>query len=180
MTKAFMTNVILELFIEGGRNRELANRAGDGLRILVARLAPHIVLDVSVLNATDIRRHRFPWGGVERDVPYHAPTSPGRQTLLMTDEPIGAQGWGWPGCGVVSIPALNAKRAAGGDIADIVIHEWIHTLQGMIINGRPVPFADDAERLGYTSVTGADGEPTWHAWFRFALGGEGQSASPSL
>src|SRR6266536_1430601 len=111
---------------------------------------------------------------------WHASTSPGRQTLLMTDEPIGAQGWGWPGCGVVSIPALNAKRAAGGDIADIVIHEWIHTLQGMIINGRPVPFADDAERLGYTSVTGADGEPTWHAWFRFALGGEGQSASPSL
>ena len=64
MTKAPMTNLILELFIEGGRNRELANRAGDGLRILVARLAPHIVLDVSVLNATDIRRHRFPWAAL--------------------------------------------------------------------------------------------------------------------
>ena len=172
-----MTNLILELFIEGGRDRDLADRAGDGLRVLVARLAPHIVLDVSVLKATDIRRHRFPWGGVERDVRYHAPTSPDRQTLLMTHEPIGAEGWGWPGCGVVSIQALNAKRAAGGDIADIVIHEWIHTLQGTIINGRPVPFADDAERWGYISVPGADGKPTWHAWFRIALGGEGRSSS---
>ncbi len=172
-----MTNVILELFSERGRDRDLADRASNGLRILVAHLAPHIGLDVRVLNATHIRRHRFPWGGVERDVPCHAPTLPGRQTLLMTDEAIGAQGWGWPGCGVVSIPALNAKRSAGGDIADIVIHEWIHTLQGTIINGKPVPFADDAECLGYTSVAGADGEPTWHAWFRFALGGEGQASS---
>jgi hypothetical protein len=60
---------------------------------------------------------------------------------------------------------------AGGDVGDILIHEWLHTIQNLPINGRPVPFADDAEKMGFNGLPGSDGKLTWHAWYRFALGG---------
>jgi len=50
--------------------------------------------------------------------PYHAASDPARQTLLITNEDIGqctgAQGWGWPGNGVLAKSALIAKATAGG------------------------------------------------------------------
>src|SRR5207244_5627273 len=95
----------------------------------------------------------------------------GHQTLLITSDDIQAQGWGWPGSCVVSKGALSSKAVKGGNMADILIHEWIHTIQGKVINARPVPVADDAEKLGFSCTQGADGEPIWHDWYRFALGG---------
>jgi hypothetical protein len=90
---------------------------------------------------------------------------------VQESEDIQAQGWGWSGSCVVSKQALNIKAAKGGNTADILIHEWIHTIQGVIMNGRLVPFADDAQKMGFRCTLGADGEPIWHEWYRFALGG---------
>ena len=75
------------------------------------------------------------------------------------------------GYGVVSAQLMRQKVKAGGDPSDILIHEWLHTIQGAVINGRAVPFADDAEKMGFAGVPGPDGELTWHAWYTFALGG---------
>jgi hypothetical protein len=74
---------------------------------------------------------------------------------------------------VVSLAAAKAKESNGGDPIDIVIHEWIHTLDGQIIDGRAVPFVDDAGDHGYAGVPGADGEPRWEEWYRRCLGGAG-------
>jgi hypothetical protein len=136
-------------------------------------LAPQIALTVHVLKAYEICRADV--GG--RDVPYHPPSASSRQSLLITSEPIGAHGWGWPPCCVVSRGRLEWKAANGGDPADLLIHEWLHTLVGMTINGRPVPFADDAEKLGFSGVPGPDGDDTWHEWYRYALGGDGRQGS---
>jgi hypothetical protein len=162
-----MNQFALELYFESEDDRALAERASAALKKLVGDIAPHVVLDVTVLQARSISRHRFERGG-SHDVPHHG--RPGRQTLLITREDIHAQGWGWPGSCVVSKQELSAKAASGGDMADILIHEWIHTIQGEMINGKAVPFADDAEKMGFTSTLGGDGRPTWRDWYRFALG----------
>lgn len=54
---------------------------------------------------------------------------------------LGAQGLGDGSlrCGCLSAQALKEKRSRGRNPADITVHEWIHTLQGLHINGRPVP-----------------------------------------
>jgi hypothetical protein len=132
----------------------------------VSDLAPQIALTVRVLKARETGRTDV--GG--RDIPYHAPSMPSRQSLLITSEPIGAQGWGWPPSCVVSRQRLEWKAANGGDPADLLIHEWLHTLAGMTIDGRPVPFADDAETHGFAGTPGPDGDDTWHEWYRYALG----------
>jgi len=164
---------MLELYFESDGDRDLTERLSAALQQLVRALAPHIALDVHVLEAHSFRRNVD--SGTGRDVPSHDPSVPGRQTLLITSEDIQAEGWGWPGSCVVSNQALNRKAAKGGNPAEILIHEWIHTVQGEVINGRPVPFADHAEKMGFRPTPGADGEPTWHDWYRFALGGSSRS-----
>jgi hypothetical protein len=165
-----MSRFTLELYFEND-DHDLAGRASAALRQLVSELAPNVVLEILILKAQSITRRVFDWGGSRRDVPCHDPSRPGHQTLLITSEDIQAHGWGWPGGCVVSKHALITKAANGGNPADLLIHEWIHTLQGVEINGRPVPFTDCAEEMGFIGIPGADGEPTWHEWYRFALGG---------
>jgi hypothetical protein len=58
-----------------------------------------------------ILRALFLAHGADRDVPYHPPTDPGHQTLLITNEDIGAKGWGWLGCCMVSSDALKTMAA---------------------------------------------------------------------
>jgi hypothetical protein len=164
-----LTRFVLELYFESDGDRDFAERASAALQQLVCEVAPHVALEVHVLEAYSVRRNFDP--SIQRDVPSHDPSLPGRQTLLITSEDIQAEGRGWGGNCVVSKRALDRKTANGGNPADILIHEWIHTLHGKVINGRQVPFTDDAEKMGFSSTPGADGEPTWHDWYRFALGG---------
>jgi len=166
-----MKRFTLEVYFENDDDRDLAERASAALLQLVADVAPHVALEVLLHKADSISRHSFDWGGSRRDVPCHDPVRPDHQSLLITSEDIEAQGWGWPGRCVVSKQALSSKAAKGGNEADILIHEWLHTIQGEIINGRPVPFVDDAEKFGFRCTLGVEGEPTWHGWYRFALGG---------
>jgi hypothetical protein len=166
-----MTSLTLELYFESDADRVFAERSGRALQQLVSEIAPNLDLDVLVFKAHSITRSKFDWGGSPRDVPSHGPSVPGRQTLLITREDIGAQGWGGPGACVVSKQEVEAKEAKGGNPADLLIHEWLHTLEGQVINGKPVPFADNAEQMGFTGIPGADGQDTWHDWYRFALGG---------
>jgi hypothetical protein len=163
------------VYFESENDRDFAERASGALQQLVGTIAPNVVLlEILTLKANLIRRHSFSWEGGERNVPYHPPSQLGRQTLLITSEDIQAQGWGWPGSCVVSKRELDIKAASGGNPADILIHEWLHSIEGQIINGRPVPFVDDDEQMGlmgFTGSVGTDGEPTWHDWYRYVLGG---------
>jgi hypothetical protein len=167
-----MKSLTLEIYYERVLDRVFAERVTAALSQLVRELAPHIALNIHLgeAEANSLARTNFEWGGAVRDVPWHKPRLREHQSLLITNEDIGAQGWGWKGACVVSKLALETKAARGGDPADVLIHEWIHTLQGMTINGRDVPFADDAERMGFDHAVGPDGEATWHDWYSFALG----------
>ena len=111
---------------------------------MVAQLAPHVRLEVIVLESVSIEHSH--WAG--HDLPRHAPSQPDRQTLLLTTEDIGAQGWGWPGRCVVSVPLMLDKVARGGDAADILVHV-----------GRLVPVR--ARRLTPSGVTRCSGAPRW-------------------
>lgn len=166
-----MNRFALEVYYESGDDRELAERARTALLELVTKLAPHVALEALVLRASSIRRGTFNWCGSRRDVPYHEPSRPNSQTLLITSEELGAHGWGWPGRCVVSKQALVLKIAEGGNEADLLIHEWLHTIYGEAINGRTVPYVDHADRFGFEGTPGPDGDLTWHAWYRFVLGG---------
>jgi hypothetical protein len=55
-------------------------------------------------------------------------------------------------------------------MADITIHEWLHTIEGQMIQGRSVPYVDSPEAHRFGSTVGADGQATWHDWYRFMLG----------
>jgi hypothetical protein len=161
----------LELYFEQDGDCTLAEATSAGLWKVVAHLAPHVQLIIEVQKATHIVRSEFEAGGVHHNVPNHNPSISGRQAILITSESIGGEGWAGPGRGVVSKPAIEAKKEAGGDATDILLHEWLHTIEGSVINGRSVPYADHAEQFGFHSVPGGDDQPTWHSWFRFALGG---------
>jgi hypothetical protein len=161
----------LDLFFEGEENEAFARELATNLATEVRRLAPHITLDVDVRQAVHVAPWPIEWSGRQVRAFQHAPTAPGRQSLLITDRDIGAQGWGTRTCAVVSKPAIEKKKRNGGNPVDIAIHEWIHTLEGTVINGRPVPFADVAEKCGFAGETGPDGELRWDAWYRYCLGG---------
>ena len=89
----------LELYYERPEDAALASEAAGALKAVVARLAPQIDLAVHVSPAVAITRSRFQYRGVAKDVPNHDPSIAGRQTLLLTAEDIGAQGWAGPGYG---------------------------------------------------------------------------------
>jgi hypothetical protein len=86
------TTFILELYFENEGDRAFAEGEADELKCLVHLLAPHIDLKVEVVKATVIERIQFYYLGTSYDVPNHAPSVEGRQSLLITSENIGAQG----------------------------------------------------------------------------------------
>jgi len=159
------TQFTLEIYYESGVDRATADMAADGMQSLLTelRLDPPITLSIDVLPATHVER---------TNLPYHVASRPGRQTMLLTNEPIGAQGWGWPGHCVVNVPLMMDKIRRRGNAADILVHEWIHTIHNATINGRVVPFADDAEKSGFVGTMGPDGELRWLPWFRHCLGSD--------
>jgi hypothetical protein len=83
-----MYTFVLEIYFENDQDRSVADRGAECLRRLVAALAPHIELQVVVIKASRICRNHFNWGGVDHYVPFHEPSSEGRQTLLITNESL--------------------------------------------------------------------------------------------
>ena len=160
----------LELYYEADGDRPLAEAAAARHRKLVSLLAPHIALRIDVRKASVIVRFPAPWGAT-RTFPSHEPSAAGAQALLITAEDIGAEGIAGPPQGCVSRRAIEGKLAKGADPADLTVHEWLHTIAGTLINGRPVPNPDHHSRFGFPlpSGRGPDGADTWHEWYRYAL-----------
>jgi hypothetical protein len=170
------THFTLELYYEHDDDRAFAEAVRVDLIELVRRLAPHLTLEVLVVKASAIRRG-------EADRPYHDAGAPGRQTMLVTREEVGAQGWGWTqedltgrgwgqqGHAVVSTQRMEDKARRGGDPADISIHEWLHTIEGLEIrDGDPVPWVDCGNLAApFPPTRGPDDEDVWHDWYRHML-----------
>jgi len=60
----------------------------------------------------------------------------------------------------------------GGNPADITVHEWRHTLEGVIMHGEPLPSPDNSSMHGQfckASGFGPDGQPTWYDWYSYLL-----------
>jgi len=161
------TSFLLEFYYEEPAYANFAAEYAGKLKTLVDALAPHICLTIQILPAKNIVR----WSCCEVNAPKIDPSSRDRQSLLMTEEGLG----GYYGFGAadgyccVSRLAMQRKLEKGGDPTDILIHEWLHTLCGKMINGECVPFADHAERFGFQGVKGPDGEDTWNEFYRCAL-----------
>jgi hypothetical protein len=163
---------VLELYHERKSQVALAALVREAHLRLVAALAPHLALDIRVLVATRIVRSAGIINGQRYDVPNQPPTSPKYQSLLITGEEIGYLGLAGPGQGCLSEAGLRAKLEAGGDLADISVHEWLHTLDGSCIGDRRIPSPDSNglhERFTEPSGRGADGDATWHDWYRYIL-----------
>lgn len=170
MHDATVRRFVLELYYGKG-DLDLGERSREALVSLVTRIAPNVELETHVLPARKILRTSFEVEGVRyENVPYHGPGSSGRETLLITPEQIGRDGFGWNGCCVVTRAAILRKAEHRGNPADLLIHEWLHTLYGEEIDGCPIPFVDHAGAFGFSGVRGLDGEDTWHEWYRYMLG----------
>jgi hypothetical protein len=165
----------LDLFYETDQDEVFAEQVSEGLQKAVGRVAAHVSLVIEHKLATQIEPWDVPWNGQIVHAIKHLPSDASRQSLLIANRYLVAQGFGTPGYCVVSKPRMEGKASAGGDPADISIHEWIHTIEGAVINGRVVPFADDAEKLAFVGAPGPDGELRWDSWFRYALGGSDES-----
>ena len=164
--------LVLELYYEDQSGHAFAQDSRLNLAQLVRKLAPHVNLEIDVLEARRIERSRFNALGQDHDVPNSPPSRSGRQSLLITNENIGAAGWAGPEKGCISRQEMEDKARRGGNSADITIHEWLHTIEGIEINGRRVPNPDRNTDYGYpdASGVGGDGEPTWYCWYSYALG----------
>ena len=165
------TSFTLELYFEDDCDRTFAEQEAAKLIELVRALAPHLVLEVKTRKATAISRSRFRFEDTQYDVPNQVPSRQGCQSLLITKEPIGASGWAGRGQGCLSKQALDEKAKKGANSADISLHEWMHTIEGLEINGRKIPHLHQNKELGFPSASGQgpDGENTWHDWYRYVL-----------
>jgi hypothetical protein len=161
----------LELYFERESDHAFVDDEAARLIALVAALAPHIDLEVLTSKATAITRVLFDSDGTRHDVPNQAPSKIGRQALLITNEDIGAEGWAGRVQGCLSKQRMEKKRMAGADSADITIHEWLHTIEGLEINGRMIPHPHLNASFGFPNPSGRgpDGGDTWHSWYRYEL-----------
>jgi hypothetical protein len=160
----------LELYYGADQDRSFAQEEAQRMIALLAKLAPHIELTITVMKATAPFRNRFESNGWH-DVPNHQPSKPGFQSLLITDEDIGAAGWSGPGTGCLSRTRLQDKRDRGGDSADISLHEWMHALYGLRMNGRELGWLHDNPKFGFADPDALDacGDGLWHKWYTFYL-----------
>jgi hypothetical protein len=148
------TAFTLELYYEPGVGQGFAADSAERLKRLVSMLAPHVDLTVLVLPTQNIVRSRFLYDGKTLDVPNHAPLSQQHQSLLITTEDIQAEGWAGLGRGCLSKSRMSAKINAGGDSADITIHEWLHTVEGAEIDGWRIPNPHSNGQYGFVNPSG--------------------------
>jgi hypothetical protein len=161
----------LQIFYEQSDDRQLSEDVANNLRELVNKLAPHIELQTSVLPATSIEMWRIDRDSSDACGPTHPPTSVDTQTLVVTNREFGSAGHGWAqGRACVSRREMETKARKCGDPTEIVIHEWLHTIVGRIINGRRITNPDQLID-GFTGPSGIrpDGAPQWFDWYRHLL-----------
>lgn len=161
----------LELYYEKDSDKDFANAEAKRMQDTLKQIAPHVTLDIEVLKATEIIRSRFTVDGTRHDVPNHKPKKPNNQTLLITDEEIGASGWGGPGACVVNRRKIQEELDAGDNPANITLHEWLHTIVRMPVNGRRLDWLHDNPAWGFPDADSNDktGDGVWHNWYRFYL-----------
>jgi hypothetical protein len=162
------TQFCLAIFFEQDHDERFAYEESDKLLRLVEELAPHIALNVEVFQASRILRARFSYGGRDYNVPNHEPVWRGGQTLLITNEEIGAEGWAGREMGCLSKRMMQLKAKRGQSSADITIHEWLHTIEGRTIDGRQVPHPHSAKSYGISKDTAVSYD-RWYSWYRFML-----------
>jgi hypothetical protein len=165
--------LVLELYYERDSDRAFAEEARAALLVLLSDIAPHVQLDVFVLKAVDLIWIGHPFDLGRSNIPNHLPTAEHHQSLLITNADLGPnyEGLAGPGKGCLSKQSMQEKLDQGGDSADISIHEWLHTIEGLKIGGRTLPSPDNngAYGFGMASGRGGDGKATWHDWYRFIL-----------
>jgi hypothetical protein len=165
-----MVTFTLELYYMKDSDKKFAEEEAKRMVTLLGKMAPHIELVVKVVKATAPFRSKFESNGWH-DVPNHHPSSKNFQSLLITEEDIGAAGWAGPAMGCLSKQRLQDKLARGGDSADISLHEWMHTLYGQKINGRELGWLHANPQFGFTDPDYLDkcGDGIWHRWYTFFL-----------
>ncbi len=168
------TEFSLEFYYEQDVDPRFVEVEAEKLRTLVHRLAPHIELRTKVYKAKNISTYPFCRDGKLYYIPEHEHTEEGSQTLVVTNNDIGSQGRSGPGKGCVCKPRMEQKIRAGGDSAEITIHEWLHTIEGKDINGRIIPSPDDKTdpRFVESTVRGPDGDIQWLDWYKYLLRAE--------
>ena len=104
-------------------------------------------------------------------MPQQAPTLPGYTSLLLTHERFGAQGIAGYPQGAVCVPLMVEKTAAGGNSADITIHEWLHMVVGQKVFNHTIPDPHSNVANGYPKPTrvGPDGQDNWDEWYEWML-----------
>lgn len=160
----------LELYYVRDEDRSFAEAEAKKMTALLAEIAPHIELQIKVLKSTSPVRSRFNSGGWH-DVPNQPASDRSAQSLLITDEDIGAAGWAGPGAGCLSKQRLEEKARKGGNSADISLHEWMHTIMGRKINGRELGWLHDNPQFGFADPDYVDkaGDGVWHRWYKYYL-----------
>jgi hypothetical protein len=160
----------LELYYIKDQDRSLAQGEAKKMVALLAEIAPHIELTIKVLKSTSPIRSKFESGGWH-DVPNQPPADTSAQSLLITEEDIGASGWAGPGMGCLSKQQLLNKAEKGANSADISLHEWMHTLYGKRINGRELGWLHDNPRYGFPNPDYIDkaGDGVWRKWYKYYL-----------
>jgi len=164
---------VLELYYERDSDRPFAEEARAALLVLLSHIAPHLQLDVIVLKAMELIWVKHPFDQALPKIPNHLPTAEHHQSILITSADLGPnyEGLAGPGKGCLSKQRMQEKLDQGGDSADISIHEWLHTIEGLEIGGRTLPSPDNNDRYGFDWARGrgGDGKETWHDWYRFIL-----------
>lgn len=165
-----MVKFTLELYYSNDKDRQFAEGEAKKMTTLLAQIAPHIELTIKVLKSTSPIRSKFESAGWH-DVPNQPPTNKSFQSLLITEENIGAAGWAGPGMGCLSKQGLQEKAGKGGNSADISLHEWMHTIMGQKINGRELGWLHDNPKFGFPDPDSIDkaGDGVWHRWYKYYL-----------
>ncbi|MEI7901133.1 MAG: NPCBM/NEW2 domain-containing protein, partial [bacterium] len=165
-----MVAFTLELYYMKDSDKKFAEEEAKRMIALLGKIAPHIELDIKVVKATAPFRSKFESNGWH-DVPNHQPSDKCFQSLLITEEDIGAAGWAGPVMGCLSKQRLQDKLARGGDSADISLHEWMHTICGQKINGREIGWLHANPQFGFSDPDYLDkcGDGIWHKWYAFLL-----------
>lgn len=146
----------LELCAESAADLKFVEKEAAKLVAKVKSLAPDLNLQVICRVAEDI--YRVPLtdsNGRQFTVPNENPKNWSHQCLLITREEFGCHGLAGAHKGCVNKSAL---ANAGDDSADIVLHEWLHTISHITgIN------PDWAEANGYRLVKSANNRGSWQA-----------------
>jgi hypothetical protein len=116
-----MTTVFrLEIYFEQDDDQEFARKEAQKLSTLVRELAPLIELKIKVLKAKTIHKiDNYIWEGAYFNLRLHDPEEDGSQTLLITNDDVGAEGFSLGQRGCLDKRKMEAKQQKGGGAPQI-------------------------------------------------------------